>query len=638
MVYISDYISLGTIFIISLFYFTNDHVQSVSRKIFSTCLILSASTAALDILTCYLSETPGGYLGFELLMNSLYFVVNILTTSAFAIFLIYKILEHVYERHCMKKGIIALSIVLGVYLIFVVINLFTGWLFYFDEDVNYVRGPLNAIGYVTTAVQMLLVVICYFRNKKSTDRKMKRALLYTFPAIIFAIALQLIYINVMLNGTIMAYVALSLFLNFKSTASGVSSITKLNNRLVFFQDVEAKINSNQSIQVLLITLKSYSLVNQKYGYKIGDEILYRFSVLLEEEIKNANCFHIHGTSFALIFNYTDDKTAKQNLINVQEYLDGGLIFHNEKISGKYIIVEYFSKADEGNGNAKELYERLKYASSLAGKSGRSYIRYTDDIGSEMLRRRYIIDRLETIDREHGYEIWLQPIFCLRNSKFCSSEALIRLREPDGKLISPGEFIPIAEQTGDINKITWFVVEEVCAYLEAHPDIRIAVSINLPMAQMLEEDFEEKFNRIVDGHGIAHRQICIEFTERSIYKDYEQLKAKMNSLTKQGYRFYLDDFGSGYSNFSCLLKLPFEIIKLDANITNTILTENSSNELVSMLTKLFHSMNLTVVAEGVENERLVEALRDRDIDRIQGYYYAKPMKLSEITEFYSDKIL
>jgi EAL domain-containing protein (putative c-di-GMP-specific phosphodiesterase class I) len=159
-----------------------------------------------------------------------------------------------------------------------------------------------------------------------------------------------------------------------------------------------------------------------------------------------------------------------------------------------------------------------------------------------------------------------------------------------------------------------------------------------MAQMLEEDFEQRFNSIIDGHGIPHRQICIEFTERSIYRDYEQLKAKMDSLTKQGYRFYLDDFGAGYSNFSCLLKLPFEIIKLDANITNTILTEDSSNELVSMLTKLFHSMNLTVVAEGVETEQLVEALKSRDIDRIQGYYYARPMTLGDIQEFYSDKCL
>jgi EAL domain-containing protein (putative c-di-GMP-specific phosphodiesterase class I) len=353
---------------------------------------------------------------------------------------------------------------------------------------------------------------------------------------------------------------------------------------------------------------------------------------------NANCFHIQGTTFALIFNYINEETAKYNLTNTKKYLDNGIEYRGEKISGKYIIVEYVSKAGENSGSAKEFYERLKYASSIAGKSGRSYIKYTDDIGSEMLRRRYIIDRLETIDRDHGYEVWLQPIFCLRNSKFCSSEALIRLREPDGRLISPGEFIPIAEQTGDINKITWFVVEEVCAFLEAHPEIKIAVSINLPMAQMLEEDFEEKFNGIIDGHGISHRQICIEFTERSIYRDYEQLKAKMDTLTKQGYRFYLDDFGAGYSNFSCLLKLPFEIIKLDANITNTILTEDSSNELVSMLTKLFHSMNLTVVAEGVETEQLVEALKSRDIDRIQGYYYARPMTLGDIQEFYSDKCL
>ena len=634
MIFIADYIALGIVAIISLFFFTYDHVQTLARKVFTICLFMTAGTAIIDIMTGILLELDNVPLWLNVFANTLYFVVNILTTSTFALFLMVKILEHVYERHCLKRGITALSILFTVYMTFVILNLFTGWLFYFDDAGNYCRGPLNSIGYLTTVVQMILVFICYLNNKRSTDKMMRRALLYTFPAIIISIALQLAFTEIMLNGIIMANVALSLFLNFKSNATGISTVTKLNNRLMFFQDVDVKISAEQPIQVLLLSLKSYSYINQKYGYRIGDEILYHFAVALEKQIPHASVFHMNGTTFALGFNYTDDEQAAKNLESTKRFLDEGIDYMSTKIHGKYIIVEYISANVEAN--VKEFYERLKYAGSLADKAGLSYIRYTDDIGSEMLRRRYIIERLENIDEDHGYEVWLQPIFCLRNERFCSAEALIRLRDTDGRYISPGEFIPIAEQTGDINKITWFVVEKICSYLEENPDISIAVSINLPMSQMFDDGFASKLNSILEKHGIERRRICIEFTERSIYRDFEKLKTKMESLKELGYRFFLDDFGTGYSNFSCLLKLPFEVIKLDSNITNTIITEGSSSKLVMTLTELFHSMNLTVVAEGVETESLVEALKAHGIDRIQGYYYAKPMNLDSIKEFYKDK--
>ena len=239
-----------------------------------------------------------------------------------------------------------------------------------------------------------------------------------------------------------------------------------------------------------------------------------------------------------------------------------------------------------------------------------------------------------MDRDHGFEVWYQPVCCLSTGRFCSMEALIRLREPDGSLISPAEFIPLAEQTGRISSITWFVLEEVCSLLERARDLEeVSVSINLPMPQLMDQGFMVRLNSIVDRAEIPHQRICLEFTERAILENFEQTQAIMHQLTQEGYRFFLDDFGTGYSNFNCLLQLPFQFIKLDACLVQQGQREQYPYAMVRTLTNLFHDRNLAVVAEGAETDEHVTALTEQGVDRIQGFALAKPMPEEDLLAFY-----
>ena len=286
---------------------------------------------------------------------------------------------------------------------------------------------------------------------------------------------------------------------------------------------------------------------------------------------------------------------------------------------------------EQDADAAEVYEKLEYAVAEAYRQKRRCLRYTDALGEQMRRSRYLIDRLKTVDRVSGFRVWYQPIRCLETGRFCSMEALVRLREADGTLVSPAEFIPLAEQTGAVRSVTWFVLEEACDFLAAHPELGdVSISVNLPMAQLLEENFHTRLNRIVDARGLRHRQICLEFTERAILDNFLQTKQIMERLTEDGYRFYLDDFGAGYSNFNCLLQLPFQFIKLDAGLLRS---ENSG--LVGTLTKLFHDMDLRVIAEGAETLEEAEMLSRQGVDRVQGFVFARPMPDELLLDFYRD---
>ena len=213
------------------------------------------------------------------------------------------------------------------------------------------------------------------------------------------------------------------------------------------------------------------------------------------------------------------------------------------------------------------------------------------------------------------------------------EVLLRLKEKSGGFISPAEFIPLAEQTGQIIAITWFVIEETCHALANTPELAgIRASINLPMMHLTDPDFEHRLNDIVDGYGISHDRISFEFTERVILDDLDLAQKNMKRLAESGYTFYIDDFGVGYSNFNCVLKLPLKTVKLDMSLTSTTEKLKENYGLVYILTDLFHDMGLNVVAEGAETAEQVELLKAYGVDGIQGYFYAKPMPLQKLCDF------
>ena len=343
---------------------------------------------------------------------------------------------------------------------------------------------------------------------------------------------------------------------------------------------------------------------------------------------------MNGTVFTIIQRYTYQRDADAQSGELLDFLEKGLECIHEHIAVDYVLVHYIS--DGAETTAAEVVENLEHASAKIYGLKQRYIRCTKEIREEMVRRRYLRERLQVVDRAHGYEVWFQPIQCLSTGAFCSMEALIRLREPDGSLISPAEFIPLAEQTGQIFPITWFVLDEVCNMLKSSPELGdVSVSINMPMTQLLEKGFIPRFISIVDQAGIDHRRICIEFTERAILENFQKTHAIMQQLAYEGFRFFLDDFGTGYSNFNCLLQLPFQIIKLDTCLVHSAANGVPDYTMASMLTKLFHDMNLVVIAEGIETKEEVQALTNLGIDRIQGYALARPMPVDKLLTFYRE---
>lgn len=637
MNFIGDYFALGLIIILCIFFFdskTSFRFMSAASKLFICCLITTALTAVTDLITGQLQELEQVPLWKNMAANSIYFVVNIVSTTFIALYLFTKILEHTHERHCMRNARIGLGLLFLVYICFVVLNIWNGCLFYFDAAGNYYRGPLNALGYIVTLLQLVLVGICYFRNRQNASRPMRRVLMQLFPIIPLCIIIQRANPEIMLNGFLMVLVETVLFLTFQGQRQGVHSLTELNDRHRFFTEVNRRITKKEPFQIFLINIKDFGTINQKYGHLFGDEFLYHFAFSLEKLLKGSISFHMNGTVFAIIMRYTYQNAADRQSGELLDFLEKGIQCLDQHVTADYVMVHYISDGMETT--AAEVYENMEYSCAKIYGMKQRYIRCTGEIREEMTRRRYLRERIKTVDRIHGFEVWYQPIQCMSTGNFCSMEALIRLREPDGTLISPAEFIPLAEQTGHINLVTWFVLEEVCRLLKYNRKLEnVSVSINMPMSQLLDKGFVPRFISIVDQAGIDHRRICIEFTERAILENFRQTLDIMNQLTLEGFRFFLDDFGTGYSNFNCLLQLPFQIIKLDKSLVHISKNGTTDYSTVHTLTKLLHGMNLVVIAEGAETEKEVQMLTQHGVDRVQGFALAKPMPTEELIKFYHE---
>ena len=634
MNFIGDYFAIGIIIVLALFFYDRRLHLTKASQYYVTALILTALTALTDLMTGHLLTVDGVPLWTNLLVNSLYFLINIIATSFLALFLFTKTLEHSHNTHCMRYAKIGLGVLLVVYVIAILLNLWTGVLFYFDAQGNYHRGPCNGMGYIITICQMMLVLVCFFRNRKNASKSMRRVLIQAFPVAVICIIIQRVFPEIMLNGYILALFDTVLFMTFQGQRQGVHTLTKLNDRHSFFRDVQNRLAKQEPFQAFLINIKNYSEINQKYGHLFGDEVLYHFAFSLENLFKNSTAFHMNGTVFALLIPYSSQKNAEDHTTTLLGFLDDGIPCIDEIVHTDYILVEY--PISEQQTDAELFYEQLEYAASIAFQEKCRYIRCTPELGKQMERSRYLIERMHTIDREHGFQVWFQPICCLHTGSFCSMEALVRLQEPDGSIVSPAEFIPIAEKTGILPPLTWFVLENSCELLAAHKELgNVSVSINLPMAQLLERGFTTRLNSIVDHYGIDHQRICLEFTEREILDTFAQTKTIMEQLTLEGYRFYLDDFGTGYSNFSCMMQLPFQFLKLDSSLIHTAGQIPQAVNFVQTLTKLSHDMGMQVIAEGVETQESAAILGSQGVDRIQGYVFAKPMPQQKLLDFYKN---
>lgn len=627
-----EYMAFIVIVILMLYFYEGRMVIHARERLYRSCLWLSLLSIVLDgvcVFSVEYSDRMPYWL--NIFLNSAYFMLTVIVCSLIAAYVFVMMLEHVYEKKCLKRAFRGLAAVNIIYLAVLIINIKTGVLFYFDGAGDYHRGALNILGYGVMFVEVAMVYICYWKNRPSVSKSIVRIICTLPPIMTLLCIFQFIYPEMLMNGTGMAIANLILFISFQNRESKKDPLTMVGNRENFYENISLRLAGKQHFQLILIALRKFDIVNRNFGYKKGDEFLYTIATELGKLVPKAEVFRFGNVEFAMIIPLESEEKSVDTFRTVKKRCQDGWSVGDmhTHIRTAFMYLEYWGQ----NYSPSQMMDYIEYGTQKAKEVPNHNVHFTETVMREFEEEKKILEIMQQSVEQRRFRVWYQPVIQVGGS-YTSAEALLRLNDYEGNAVPPSKFIPIAEESGLIDDLSWIVLEEVCELLEKNPDSKIRnISINLSMQQFADPGLEGRILESLKRHHLKPDRLKIEVTERVLLQDMEYMKNVMYNMNRSGIGFYLDDFGTGYSNLASVLEFPFECVKLDRSLLIGFPGNPDSEMLVKTLIELFHSMGEEVVVEGIEDEAQAELLKEFGADRIQGYYYSKPLPEEAFSKYY-----
>ena len=416
------------------------------------------------------------------------------------------------------------------------------------------------------------------------------------------------------------------------------ALTDLPNRALLQNRLDHAIKTAQRdmtrIAVLFIDLDRFKVINDSLGHVTGDELLQCAARRLTNSVRASDTVSRQGGDefviLASIEHIADAvHIAEKVIADMNEPFDIGE--HRLNVGASVGISIYPQEGDD----AATLLRNADVAMYAAKEAGRGTFRFFDPAMNERAQKRLHLE--ETLRRAlsgNEFELFYQPKICLIDSRYCGMEALIRWRDPELGIVSPADFIPLAEETGLIEPIGNWVLETACAQMRRWADAgRIAgpVAVNVSAKQLNNPDFAAELEAILKRHRLEASCLQLEVTESTVMTDPEMAIEALSKLAALGVTIAIDDFGTGYSSFSYLKRLPIHLLKVDRSFVTDIGISREDDEIVTAIIQVALALKLMVVAEGVETAQQAAFLNGLGCHFAQGYLYARPLPVKEFED-------
>ncbi|TMP71463.1 GGDEF domain-containing protein [Pseudoalteromonas sp. S1609] len=410
--------------------------------------------------------------------------------------------------------------------------------------------------------------------------------------------------------------------------------TSLPNRNLFFSDLKKLAKEHSHHALLVFDLDNFKKINDSLGHQLGDSLLAKLAMRLNKLTRENDVFYrLGGDEFALVMSNTNDiltitRMAKQFLAAIATPFK--MAGHELAITSSVGIVLF-----PEDGNTPEiLLKNADTAMYHAKKKGNSYLFFNDNMNRQAVKRLQIENLMRFGLKEDHFEVYYQPKMNIRTGKLAGMEALVRFITPKKGVISPGVFIPIAEETGQIIEIGEVVLNKACRDVKQWLDAGLfnaRVAVNLSAKQFSLPDLTSRIDVILQKNELPSYFLELEITEGTVMDDPQEAIAIMRSLSARGIHLAMDDFGTGYSSLAYLKQFPLNTLKIDKAFVDDMKTERGRNMVDSIVT-IAHNLDLHVVAEGVEQASQISILEELNCETLQGYYYSKPLSKDEFTAF------
>ncbi len=417
------------------------------------------------------------------------------------------------------------------------------------------------------------------------------------------------------------------------------SLTRLPNRLLFSARLEQAISradrEKEKIAVLFLDLDNFKSINDSLGHSMGDKVLQkvagRLTILIREQDTIAR---LSGDEFAIVLEQIDDETAaahvaKKILDSIQQPIHIGS--HEFNISVTIGISQFPDNGIEIDTLIKNA-DAAMYKAKEKGKG--QYCFYTKELTERANSRMKIESLLRRALDKNEFTVNYQPQYEAVNDRMFGCEALLRWKNDELGAVSPNEFIPIAESTGLIIKIGEWVLTESCRQAKSWIDsgyLFERISVNVSGQQITHSDIVNTVKSALEKTGLEAQNLELEITESVIMEQPEKAIGTLEKLKEIGISLAIDDFGTGYSSLSYLKLFPINKLKIDRSFIKDIQDNDDDVAIVQAIIALSKSLDLSVIAEGVEKEEQQKALIEYGCDEIQGFLHSKPANATEITK-------
>ena len=383
-------------------------------------------------------------------------------------------------------------------------------------------------------------------------------------------------------------------------------------------------------------VKEFSVINEVYGHITANKVLSNIVEAMNRSdfvYASARC---HNDNFAMMIKDMPEDETAEKLEKFFEDLSHLEEDPNYKIYYRCGVVPMQIAMFSGNRVA----DAGKMAQAMGTNHNKTDITfYTERMHDEVLWKNYIKAYADTAIANDEFVVYLQPKFDISNEKIKGAEALIRWNYKGKEFLPPYRFIPFFEKDGTIGKVDDIVLKKVCeafAKWKSEGKPLYPISVNLSRSRMYDANIIGHLTGIIDSYGISHDLIDFEITESATYNDMDHMISILNGLRDKGFKISMDDFGTGYSSFSMLTQMPLDTLKIDKSFVDKLGTDNDRAEDIAVIrhiVTLAKELGFVCLAEGAEDKGQVEKLKSLGCEIVQGYYYSRPIPVSEYESKY-----
>ena len=507
-----------------------------------------------------------------------------------------------------------------------IFNPFLHWVYDYSGDRVFVRRWGEAMIYIAAVFYLGISFFRLLSSWSALTAKRRLALIYFFIIVIAGVVMQLVNIDLRTELFAEALGLLGVMTSIETEDDRIDIDTGVYNRKALQNDLSTYIVNKRPVGVICIKITNLELLERTGSFDSSDILTTVVAAFLRTMVPRYCIYSTSPGTFILTETTGSEERAGKIAHIVSRRFDRPWHFGDTELLLNAVVMT--SQAPE---RIKSAGDAFYMADSPIPADLDKKILSGRDL-DYLMRRAAVESALARGLEEGGFEVYYQPTYTLKDRRLYGAEALIRLHDRELGNIYPDEFIPIAEQNGLIDDIDDFVLREVCGFIKSGDPAALgikSINVNLSVIECMQPGFVRHINAVTEEYGIDKSAINFEITESLAASSYELLSKVVKALKSDGFRFSMDDYGTGYSNMRAIFMLDFDVVKIDKSILWSAEESELGRIILESSVHMIRQMHRKILVEGVETEKQIEMLTALSVDYLQGYYFSRPVPKKEL---------